>query len=289
MNKKTAVTIGKFDGLHLGHAKIIKTMKEISDKYNFQPVVFSFCPAPAEYLTGEKTKGIYTGDEKTILLTEMGIEKEIKYPFAEIKNMPPDEFIEEILIKKFNCGAVIIGAGFRFGRDKSGDARTLAEICNRRGLFFNETEPVEKCGRVSSSRIKGLLATGEIKKANELLGRPYFISGAVERGKRLGREIGFPTANITTPNDKFLPRFGVYKTTVVYEGEKHSCVTNLGLNPTVSGETIKCETHIPGFGGEIYGELIRVDFHDFIRGESRFDSLEDLKRQIKNDVESVSS
>ena len=287
MINKTAVTIGKFDGLHLGHAKIIKTMKEISDKYNLQPVVFSFCPAPAEYLTGEKAKSIYTGDEKTLLLTEMGVEKEIKYPFAEIKNMPPDEFIEEILIKKINCGAIIIGAGFKFGRDKSGDADALAVICEKHGLIFNEIEPVERGGRVSSSRIKELLASGEINKANALLGRPYSISGAVRRGKQLGREIGFPTANIAAPDEKFLPRLGVYKTTVIYKDEAFVGVTNLGVNPTVSGDAIMCETHIPGFGGDIYGERIRVDFREFIRGESRFGSVEDLRRQIERDVEYI--
>jgi len=287
--KKTAVTVGKFDGLHAGHAELISKTTEYAKKYNLKSVVFSFCPSPAEFFSGNASKWIFSKSERRDLLlaSDTGADRCVEYPFAKLADMPPETFIKKILRDEFNCAALIVGEGFRFGKERSGDFETLKRICPPCGI---EAVPVPRVTfggeAVSSSRIKKLLSEGDVPGANRLLGRKYFISGEVAGGKRIGRALGFPTVNIEMPDDKFAPRRGVYATSVVIRGAVYRGVTNIGVNPTVSGEDkIKCETFILDFNDDVYGERVNIFFNEFIRDEKKFDSYDELRGQIGMDAE----
>ena len=290
--KRTAAAVGKFDGLHAGHMKLISALKERADEYNLDTVVFSFCPQPAEFFTGETVKGIYSRDEKRKMMKDAGVGRFIEYPFEKIKDMSPGEFVEKILRGEFLCGALVIGEGFRLGKGRSGGAGELSRVCRPLGISLVEVKNAESGGEaVSSSRIKKLLACGDIPGANELLGRAYSVSGEVRAGSGIGRGIGFPTANAGLPDDKFLPRDGVYRTVTLCDGGEYKSVTNIGTNPTVrenagTGEK-KCETHIIGLDKNIYGREIKINFYEFMRDEKKFGSLGELKKQIEADVYQV--
>ena len=282
--KNTVITLGKFDGLHIGHQKLISIVCELSVKHNLEAVVFSFFPLPAAVKSNEPYKGIYSANEKKTLLEMMGVDIYIEYPFGKIMHMPPQMFVEEILYRKLRCKFLAVGEDFRFGKDRAGDVDLLNGICHAFGITV-VVMPDEEAGQamISSSRIRSLISGHSFKEAEILLGRPYFISGIVEQGKKLGRAINFPTANILIPDDKFLPDDGVYITKTIYNGTHYPSVTNIGKNPTFGGGARKCESYLFDFDKDIYGENITVNFYEFIRGEKKFESVEALKAQISED------
>ena len=286
IQNKTAVTIGKFDGLHTGHMKLMSIMMKEADKYNLKPVVFSFYPTPGEFFTKTAVKNIFSESEKRILLNEIGIKSFVGYPFEKIKDMPPEIFIEKILCGELSCETLVNGSDFRFGKDRSGDIDTLKKYCPLFGINVIEIpNAIENGETVSSSRIKTFLSSGNLPSANKLLGRFYFIFGTVASGKKIGRTIGFPTVNVPIPDDKFLPCDGVYATTTLYDGFEYKSVTNIGINPTINGGNVKkCETFIINFDEAIYGKELKILFNEFIRDEMKFDSIDELKAQIKKDA-----
>ena len=284
--EKTAVTIGKFDGLHIGHQKLISRMTENAKKYNLKTVVFSFFPPPAAIITGEAVKGIYSREEKRALVEASGADSYIEYDFMELADMPPEAFVKEILSEKLRCGMLIVGEGFRFGKNKTGDNTMLGSVCADMGMKLVTVSPIAgpDGNLVSSSRIRERITSCDFSGAREMLGRPYYISGIVKHGKKIGRGFGFPTVNVPVPPDKFTPKNGVYVSGVLYDGKQYPGVTNIGVNPTVSGGAIKCESFIFDFDKIIYNEKITVNFYEYIRDEMSFDSIERLRGQIAEDT-----
>ena len=205
-------------------------------------------------------------------------------------SMTAEEFAEKILVREYNAAEVTCGFNYRFGSEGCGDTQLLTKLGKRFG--FNVTvigERISGGETVSSSRVRMLISSGRIEEANILLGRNFSISGMVEHGKRLGRTIGFPTANVYPPNGALLPMSGVYETVVDINGERLSAITNTGTNPTVGKETLRTETYIPSADIDLYGKRITVEFVRFIRAEKKFSDLEALKRQIREDLNGIAA
>jgi len=270
--RKSAVAVGKFDGLHRGHMLLIDKLKALATENSWENVVLTF-------KNRGKGNNILTDDEKRAALERAGVGACIVFEADDkFLQTTADEFINDILMDKLNCAAVVAGEGFRFGRGRVGDADLLRE----RGIAVCELPILPG---ISSETIRGLIAVGNIPGARELLGYDYYVTGTVELGKRLGGRLGFPTANITPPQEKLLPPDGVYVTRTAAEGVLYKSVTNVGVNPTVTvGGTRKVETFILGYDGDLYGKAVKIEFVRKLRGEVRFGSVEELREQIGKDI-----
>ena len=287
------VTLGNFDGVHLGHQIIFKRVKEEALKLHGEGIVITFEPHPLKVLASDKFLPLLTPFRKKMMLIEKsGIDVvfciEFSWAFSEI---PPLEFIKNILVEKIKVKKVIIGYNYRFGMGQKGDAQTLKEA----GKIFNFEVEVVKPLKVehtivSSSKIRALIHKGEVEEASKLLGRNYPIIGKVVEGAKRGHTLGFPTANLEI-SDELYPKVGVYAVEVVWHQQHFKGLANVGFNPTFSsGQTepegcFSLEVHILNFHQEIYGEEIQIDFKKRIRDEVRFNSPSDLIRQIQKDIE----
>ena len=288
----TVVAVGKFDGEHRGHRKIIETMLHIARETGLKTAIFTFETPPAAVVTGQRRPQILTNEERREKLHGAGIDYIVEYPFnEEIAAMDGESFVREILLGAMRMRAIVGGEDLRFGKGGSTNAKKLKELGMR--LHFSvyiipkETEGGEE---ISSSLIREALAAGDIEKANMLLGMPYTAEGIVRHGNGIGKRVlGFPTINLMLPEEKLLPRHGVYQTeTVLEDGSVFRSITNVGTNPTVRQDgmehKLRLESFLLDFSGELYGERIRLRFLKFIRPEKKFDSLVDLKRQIEADL-----
>ncbi|ACK72402.1 riboflavin biosynthesis protein RibF [Gloeothece citriformis PCC 7424] len=314
----TAIALGNFDGIHLGHQKVISSIwthsslvapperspvkdpkKIYSDCYS---TVVTFNPHPREFFSGQKKQCLTPLAEKILLLEQLGVEQLILLPFDQkLASLSPQAFVEEILVEKLQGRRVSVGADFRFGCQRTGGAEDLKAIASQFGIEvfitslktnFSADDPSENL-RISSSRIRQALAEGKIEDANQMLGRPYTLTGTVVTGQKLGRTLGFPTANLELPQDKLLPRFGVYAVRV--EIKEHLLdtdsktgfqgVINIGCRPTVAGESPTVEVHLLDWSGDLYGQCLIVSLEQFIRSEAKFPSLDALKAQIGADCE----
>ncbi|MCD7824775.1 MAG: bifunctional riboflavin kinase/FAD synthetase [Clostridiaceae bacterium] len=273
--KNSAVSLGKFDGIHRGHRVLLK---EICSQNRGIPTVFTFS-------LEENAEKIYTQKEKDLLLSALGIKREIVFPFTEeTRRMTPEEFIREILVRRMDVRFVCVGSDFRFGVRRTGDVELLDKFSKRYGYQLCVMPKVtEKNEVVSSTLIRSCIEQGKLEKANQLLGEPWFLSGRVQHGEELGRTIQFPTANLFPEQGKKLLPNGVYATTVEVCGTRYCGVTNIGKKPTVGDFSVGVETYIMDFSGDLYDQEIRVNFHQFLRPEIRFDSVEQLRRQIQAD------
>lgn len=285
--KKTAVAVGYFDGVHLGHQKVIcTTCKELTS--GLAPAVFTF----QQDRLGGRGKGeiqnILTQKDKEALLEEMGVELLVCPPFSQFMDYSPARFVKKILVDKMNAGAVCCGSDYRFGKGAEGDTEVLTKLCGEYGIAVHIIPPLLWCDSpVSSTRIRAAIEAGDMIAAAELLGRPYSLRLPVVQGRRLGRTIGIPTINQMLPPHLVLPRFGVYRSTVEVGGERFSAITNVGVKPTVKGKGVSAETHIFDWSGDLYGRTVEVQLLDFIRDERRFDSVEVLKEQIEADIKTA--
>lgn len=284
--KNSIVTIGKFDGIHKGHEKIFEIMRQIAN--GRQKVVLTFESNPKNILDNSLNKTIVTETEKEILCQDQGVDVYIKMPLTkDFLNLTKEEFLEKILIKKLGATSIVCGTDFRFGNKASGDVLFLETMQKKYkyALTVVKKETYDNSD-ISSSRIREKIAEGRIREVNTLLDHPYRIIGKVVEGKQLGTKMEIPTANIIPDEKKLLPPNGVYRTMVVVNDEKYHAITNIGINPTVDNDNrIKIETHIIDFKKYIYHDVIEVRFYDFIRPEKRFDSVEELQKQIKEDIE----
>ncbi len=281
------VTIGNFDGVHVGHQKIIAEAKARAEKYQLPLVVVSFDPHPGKVLYPEKApKLIKTRKQKRDLLRKMGVDYFYVINFTpSFAKKSPEEFVNEVILDSLGAKEVYVGFNFAFGKDRAGDVEFLKKQGKAKGFKVFPIEPVKIEGEiVSSSAIRKLLEHGEIRKANRFLGRYYYLEGIVIHGEQLGRKIGFPTANIITENE-LVPRLGVYASFTRLNGKNLPSITNIGYKPTFGGERIIVETHIFEFDREIYGELIEVKFVDFIRPEKKFDGVDSLVEEIRKNCE----
>lgn len=277
--KDSAVSLGKFDGIHLGHRILLK---KIGQKEGLIPTVFTFS-------MGSTVPRLYTQQEKNQILEGMGIAREVIFPFNDVtRRMLPEQFIEEILMKCMDARYICVGEDFRFGRNREGTVDTLVRYQSSCGYELEIVEKLRDGGDIiGSTLIRYELEQGNLARVNRLLGAPYFICGRVLHGNALGRQMGFPTANLIPPQGKKLPPNGVYATTVECNGGIWYGVTNIGRKPTIGKYDIGVETYIMDFKQEIYGQELFVRFHQFLRPEQRFGSVEQLHRQMERDREAA--
>lgn len=284
--KKTAVALGNFDGMHVGHTAVLEAAKGFSSQ-GLVPVAVLFDEHSLKAITGKAPPMLMTAEERAHLIEKSGLKLETLI-FGEIKELSPKEFFEDVLLKKLNAGAVCCGYNYRFGKDAAGTAQTLRELCVSHGIECRVADEVDVdlCA-VNSSGIRRLIKDGEIKEANKMLGRNFGFTARVIDGDKRGRAWGFPTVNQEIPDELVMPRFGVYESLVTVDGERFKGVTNIGERPTVGTKKILSETHIINFDRNVYGQDVDVRLVRFIRPEKKFDSFDELVRQIKSDTEEV--
>ena len=287
IEEPTAVTLGKFDGLHRGHELLMRTVLECKEKYQVASVAFTFDIPPRSRVEEIVASVLTTNDEKQYIFEKQGIDYLIECPFTqEVMSMEPKAFIEWIATS-LHMKYVVVGDDFRFGHKRAGDYHTLQEYEEIYGYKTIVLDKLKDSNRdISSTYVREKIADGNIRKANELLGYHYFIKSEILHGKKLGRRIGIPTINMILPEHKLLPPNGVYVTEVLVDDRKYMGVTNVGCKPTVSDDRIVgVETYIDNFNQDLYGEKIVVSFIEFIRPEMKFGSVEELKSQMESDIQ----
>lgn len=281
---QTVVTIGKFDGFHLGHRKLLSAVLQEKEK-GYASCVISF--STSVDMPGSV---IYTREEQRKICESLGIDVLAEYPLDEtIKEMSGEQFVKEILCERLQAKVIVTGEDFRFGKNRSGDISLLKSLEETYGY---RTVCVPKVTaediRISSTEIRRVLAEGNVSEANRWLGRPYAVFGEVLHGKKLGRTLGFPTMNLIPPTEKLLPAYGVYVTRTKVDGQWFDGITNIGLRPTVdSDELVSVETHLFSYNGDLYGKQVEVQFLHFLRPERRFADVAALKAAMLEDVKSA--
>jgi len=288
--KNSILTIGTFDGIHLGHRKIIDELVRRAQKKKVRSVLITFSPHPQTVLKTRKpvVKLLTTVEEKIQILDGLGMDVMFVIPFSlEIARMEPLDFVKEIVVRYVGVSEFIIGYNHAFGKERKGEKGLLQQAGKRFGFSVDVVPPVEIAGKtVSSTRIRNLLAQGRIREANSLLGRNYSLEGRVVRGNHLGREIGFPTANIRVMDEnKLVPSDGVYAVFVHIGEERRAGMMNIGFKPTVAGTQRSMEIHIHDFSGDLYNHRLKIECVDRIRNEIRFDSVNTLASQMAADKE----
>jgi riboflavin kinase/FMN adenylyltransferase len=293
--KNSVVTIGTFDGVHLGHQKILNKLKNEANDINGESLLFTFYPHPRMVIFPEShnLKLIQTIDEKIESLREFGLDNLIIYPFTkEFSRLTAFEFVRDILVDKLKVKKLVIGYDHQFGRNREGDIEFLRETAN---IFDFEVieisaEEIDEVN-VSSTKIRNSILDGNIARANEFMGKPFQVQGRVVQGKKLGREIGYPTINLQLNNEhKIMPLDGVYAVQVQIAGSKHFGMMNIGINPTINNRDKaekKHEVHLFDFDQNLYDENVIVLFRKFIREEKTFDNLDALKLQIQTDEKNI--
>lgn len=291
--KGTSVTIGTFDGVHLGHQKIIRQLNEGAQAIKGESVIFTFYPHPRMVLNAddENLKLLSTEEEKRELMEKFGVEHLIVHPFTkEFSRITYTEYVRDILVNKLKVKKLIIGYNHHFGRNREGTFEQLKKLAPVYG-FELENIPAQDINNVeiSSTKIRKALDSGDIKTANKFLGYDYGMTGKVVRGKGLGKGLGYPTANIQIENKyKLIPANGVYAVRINYNGKMYNGMMNIGVNPTVSINGAKTiEVNIFDFNKEIYDENIRIFLVEKLRDEKKFSTLEELKKAIDGDKENT--
>lgn len=288
-NKTIVLTPGTFDGVHIGHQKIISRVKELADKFNGESVLLTFNPHPRHVLFPDdnKPKFITTIDEKIEQLEKHGVDHLIIYPFTkEFSRFTATQYVRDLLVNEIGVNKLVIGYDHQFGKNREGNFESLMELSHLYGFEVEEI-PAQDIDdvKVSSTKIRNALAAGEINVANDYLGYNFSFSGLVVKGKQLGRAIGFPTANIQVQNKyKILPGKGAYAVFVYINGNKKDGMLNVGNNPTTDNSNeIKLEVNIFNFADDLYEKEIRIEIISKIRNEIKFDSLDNLKEQLRLD------
>jgi riboflavin kinase/FMN adenylyltransferase len=283
--KNAVVTIGTFDGVHIGHQKIISTLKEEAKAIGGETVILTFFPHPRMILHPEdqQLKLITTIAEKSELLEELGIDHLIITPFTrDFSNLSPEDYVKEILVKKIGTKKIIIGYDHRFGKNREGgiaQLEALAKVYDFEVAVIPEQDVKEVA--VSSTKIRQALLDGDIATANAFLGHPFSLNGKVIRGDQIGRTMGYPTANLfIEENFKLIPADGIYAVKVKVGTGSYQGMAYIGHRPTINGMSRNIEVNIFDFDADIYGQYIRMDFLHFIRGDQKFNSLEELSLQL---------
>jgi riboflavin kinase/FMN adenylyltransferase len=290
--KNAVVTIGTFDGVHIGHRKIISGIKELADSIGGETVILTFFPHPRMILhpEDESLKLITTITEKAQLMEQLGVDHLIITPFSrDFSNQTAEGYIRDVLINKIGTKKIVIGYDHRFGKDRQGGLDDLLKLGPVYGFDVVEI-PEQDINEVaiSSTRIRNALLSDKIDLANSYLGYPFFITGTVIRGDQLGRQLGYPTANIVVEEKyKLIPADGIFAVTVNVAGIEHKGMAYIGSRPTVNGLTHNIEVNIFDFDQEIYNQPIRMEFHHYVRGDIKFSSLDELKVQLAKDKEDV--
>ncbi len=289
--RNAVVTIGTFDGVHLGHAALLKRVAEIASEVQGETVLLSFYPHPRMvlYPDDHNISLITSPDEKVKLLEACGLDHLVIYPFsAEFSRMSAFEYVRDLIVKGLNAHTVVVGYDHRFGRNREGDFKTLIEFSEVFGFAVEEIPPKDVDAiLVSSTKVRNALLEHRIDEANLLLGRAFSLQGHVVKSRQLGREIGFPTANLQLDfPHKLIPANGVYASKAHTPFGIFNAITNIGIRPTVSHEQQRnIETHIFDFNHDFYDSPLTIELHQFIREEKKFNSLDELKQAIASDCE----
>ncbi len=305
----TTVALGNFDGVHLGHRQVIQPIlrsalaardgravdsSDSVESLSYSTVV-TFNPHPQEFFTGQSRELLTPLDEKVQHLQHMGVQQLVLLPFnQDLAALTPTNFVEHVLVQALGVQEISVGQDFCFGCKRLGTSEDLKAIASQYGVTVHIV-PLRtlKGDRISSSAIRQALQQGDVELANRLLGRPYALVGDVEYGQQVGRTLGFPTANLRLPAEKFLPRFGVYAVSVIGAGlggdRNIPGVMNIGYRPTVAGTQRTVEVHLLDWTGNLYGQTLTVNLKQFLRPEQKFASLTELKAQIQQDADNARS
>lgn len=285
--KKTVVTLGTFDGVHIGHQKIIEKLLQSAAETDSESLILTFFPHPRMVLQeSSEIQLLNTLDEKIELLERMGLDNLIVHPFdEEFSRLTAEAFVSQVLVAQFNIQKIIIGYDHRFGRNRTANIDDLIVFGNEHNFKVEQISAQEiDAVSVSSTKIRNALLEGKIALANEYLGYAYMVSGTVVKGRQLGRTIGFPTANIHIAEKyKLIPKIGVYVVRSVIDGQIVFGMMSIGTNPTVGGDSLSVEVHFFDFDADLYGKKIEVGLLGYLRDEQKFDSVETLKAAISDD------
>ena len=280
------ISLGMYDGVHRGHERIIHALKKVAKEKKYNSAIFSFWPHPRRVINPEYELKLLTNiEEKIEILEKKGLDFLFLQKFDEnFKNLDAEDFVEQILVKKINIKHVIIGKDHCFGKDRRGDFSLLEKLGKRCGFVVEELDLILLEGQnISSTKIREALQNGDVNKANDMLGYYYSISGEVVHGKKIGRTIGFPTANILVDDMKLLPKNGAYIVEVWLKNQQYKGMLSIGTNPTIGGNNLSVEVNILDFKGDIYGERLTLKFRDFLHEEIKFENLEKLIERLKQD------
>tara|TARA_Y100000741_G_scaffold131297_1_gene98831 strand:- start:306 stop:1235 length:930 start_codon:yes stop_codon:yes gene_type:complete len=285
------ITIGNFDGLHIGHQSVIHRLIQEAKKSNLQSTIMSFTPHPKLFFSqSTKLFNINTKHEKLNILKDMGINIYVDFEFDnELANLSANDFILKIIIEKLNVKKIVIGSDFKFGKERKGNLEKLRELSLTLDfdlvaidiLNINSTEK-----KFSSSYIRDLITNGNFENVSKMLGRNWSMVGEVIKGDQKARKINFPTANIK-PDNKILPKKGVYCVEAIIDSKVYKAISNIGYRPTVDGSVLLLETHLFEFNHDIYGKELTVEFLAFIRAEKKFDNFQELTKQIQKDIKTA--
>ena len=286
--QNTAIALGKFEGLHRGHQLLFQELKKWRETGR-KSVIFTFDMPPKQFISGEKEHVIYTKEERVFLFDRLGMDLLISYPFQKLRSLSPEAFVKEILVDRLDVKAIVVGDDFGFGYQRTGNVQLLKELSSQYGYELKVIKRLQfEEDYISSSRIRKAMKEGDFSLANKMLGYPYSIVGKVLHGRRIGRTIGMPTANLIPDPNKYLPRNGVYVVGIQFAGEEKQYygICNVGVKPTIDHDLCPgVETYIFDFDRDIYGETIAVQFLQFVRPEMKFSSVEELALQIHKDAE----
>ncbi|SFB03684.1 riboflavin kinase / FMN adenylyltransferase [Acetitomaculum ruminis DSM 5522] len=286
IKEKTAICLGKFDGLHKGHRRLIRNISD-RKKYGLKTVVYTFDTNPAFLINHEKEQLITTNYERKVLIEEMGIDYLYELPFTkEIMNLEPEYFIEKI-VKELSIKYMTVGNDFRFGKGGRGDYALLAKLAKDLSFELDIIDKERYEDRdISSTYVRECIIAGDMEKSKELLGYPYTIVGEVVHGNQLGRTIDIPTANVVADDNKIFPPNGVYVSRVCIGDLVYGSVTNIGIKPTVTDKHIKgAESFIFDFSNDIYGKEIKIELLKYVRPEMKFKNIEELKGRMQADAD----
>ena len=283
------VALGCFDGVHIGHKAVICKAREVADELGCDCAVWTFDEPPKNYFLKRAVPLITDRQQKSELISRLGVNKFISVPFTkETAKISAEDFFEHILKINLKALHIVCGFDYSFGKDGKGNAELLQQLCSENGIGLTVIQPVSIDGiTVSSSAIRDALISGQTEVATALLGRPFSLRTIVIGGQRLARRLGFPTVNQEFSSRMLVPKYGVYVTRVTIEGEqkKFFGITNVGVRPTVGGTSLFAETNIFEFSGDLYGRTVKVEFLSFIREERHFDNIDALKEQVLLDIE----
>lgn len=287
-----ALAVGNFDGVHRGHAELVKRLVQAARSINGPAIAMTFDPPPQAILVPQRAlpNPLTTISRRAELLAALGVDALIAYPTdAKLLALSPRDFFDQIVVGKIHARAMVEGPNFRFGRDRAGGTDLLAELCRNHDMKFEVAEATtDGEGMVSSTRIRGLLSAGNIEQANAMLTANYELRGLVSQGAQRGRELGFPTANLTEI-ETFIPGAGVYAGSVQLDDITYPAAINIGTNPTFNDASLKVEVHVIGWDGPLYGTHLTCQLHQRVRDVKKFESLEELRAQIERDIEACQS
>ena len=283
---KSAVALGNFDGVHLGHISVLQKALFLKNEYGFQPIALLFKSHPAEFF-GKKLTLLTTYQKRNELIEKLGI-KVVEIDFESIKDMSPKEFVEEILVKRLNAGAVCCGFNYHFGKNSEGNSETLKQIANEKNIKVFVSEKVEIDSElISSSRIRKAISNGDITLANKMLGREFSFENEVVFGESRGKMLGFPTANQDFRKNIIIPKTGVYASSCDIDEVTYFGFTDIGKRPTFDNGDVRAETHLFDFEKDLYGRNIEIKLYKYLRNEKKFSSEKELINQLNIDKRAV--